>query len=95
MLNQIERWRTMALAGVLAASAAGLSGCGFAPLYAQSGVAPGLTALDVVAPEGRAGFLLREQLDDALARNRAAPAAYRMDLAVRQEQALHRHVFGD
>jgi len=36
----------------------------------------------VVAPEGRTGFLIRESLDDAFARNRSGPAAYRMNLAL-------------
>ena len=41
-----------------------------------------LSKVDVVAPQGRAGFLLRQHLDDELARNHDAPAAYRMDLRV-------------
>ena len=57
-----------------------LTGCGFAPLYGQPGVVRNLAAIDVVAPEGRTGFLIREHLDDAFAKNRAAPAAYRMHL---------------
>jgi len=70
-----------ALAAVLAASLA-LGGCGFTPLYAQPGVASGLAGIDVVAPEGRTGFLIRQHLDDALARSSAAPPAYRMQLSL-------------
>jgi len=62
------------------AACAALAGCGFAPLYAQPGVVGNLAAIDVEAPEGRTGFLIREHLDDAFAKNRAAPAAYRMRL---------------
>jgi len=67
---------------VLTAASVALSGCGFTPLYAQQGVVPSLAAIDVVAPEGRTGFLIRESLDDAFAKNRGAPAAYRMNLAL-------------
>jgi LPS-assembly lipoprotein len=73
--------RRLALA-VLAAAALGLSGCGFTPLYAQPGVISNLAAIDVVAPEGRTGFLLRQHLDDAFAKNRSAAPAYRMNLAL-------------
>jgi LPS-assembly lipoprotein len=73
--------RLLALA-VLVFAAGGLSGCGFTPLYAQQGVASNLAAIDVVAPEGRTGFLMRQHLDDAFARNRGAPAAYEMNLAI-------------
>jgi LPS-assembly lipoprotein len=70
----------MLLAGLLSASALGLAGCGFAPLYAQDSVVPKLAAIDVVAPAGRTGFLIREHLDDAFAKDRGAAPAYQMHL---------------
>lgn len=66
----------IAFAGLL------LAGCGFAPLYGQAGVAGGLAAVQVVAPEGRTGHLIREHLDDALAARPGGTPAYRMDLAL-------------
>ncbi len=72
--------RLLALAIIVASL--GLAGCGFTPLYAQPGVVSNLASIDVVAPQGRAGFLLREELDDAFAKNRAGPAAYRMNLQI-------------
>ena len=75
--------RTKVLAaGLLAGVAVALSGCGFTPLYAQQGVASNLTAVQVVAPEGRTGFLLREHLDDALGAKQGVAPAYRMNLSV-------------
>lgn len=65
---------------LLAAAAVGLAGCGFAPLYAQDRVVPKLAAIDVVAPEGRTGFLIREHLDDAFGKNRDLSPKYRMHL---------------
>ena len=70
---------------VIAASAA-LSGCGFAPLYGQPEVMPKLAAIDVEAPQGRTGFLIRQHLDDAFARKHAAPAAYHMRLALGEQR---------
>lgn len=69
---------------VLAAAAAslGLGGCGFTPLYAAPGVVSKLASIDVIAPQGRAGFLLRQHLDDAFAKNRGGPAAYAMRLGL-------------
>jgi LPS-assembly lipoprotein len=68
------------------AVAAALAGCGFAPLYARPGVTTGLAAIQVQAPEGRTGFLIREHLDDAFARNRNAAPAYRMQLALAEQR---------
>ena len=72
--------RVLALAAVFAIL--GLSGCGFTPLYAQPGLVSSLASIEVAAPDGRTGFLLRQELDDALAKNRSGPAAYRMNLAI-------------
>ena len=57
-----------------------LAGCGFTPLYAAPGVVSSLGSIDVAAPQGRAGFLLRQHLDDSLGRNPGAPATYRLQL---------------
>jgi LPS-assembly lipoprotein len=59
-----------------------LGGCGFTPLYASSGVVPKLTAINVVTPDGRTGFLLRQHLDDAFGKNQGGPIAYNMRLAL-------------
>lgn len=67
---------------LLALAGLGLSGCGFTPLYGAPGVTTTLASIDVVAPEGRAGFLIREHLDDAFAHGRTAAAAYSMELTL-------------
>ena len=67
--------------GAVAASLA-LAGCGFTPLYGAPGVTSKLASIRVVAPEGRAGYLLRQHLEDAFAANRGAPAAYAIRLAL-------------
>lgn len=72
--------RLLAFPAVGAALA--LGGCGFTPLYAQPGVVSNLAAIDVTAPQGRTGFLLRQHLDDAFAKKHGAPAKYAMRLAL-------------
>jgi LPS-assembly lipoprotein len=75
-----------ALSLTLAIAALGLSGCGFAPLYGQPGVVSNLAAIDVEAPQGRTGFLIREHLDDAFAKDRSARPAYHMQLALAEQR---------
>ena len=73
--------------GLLALSLAGLlAGCGFTPLYGTPGMSPSLASVEVDAPETRTGHLLREELDDALARDRGRPAAYRLALTVDEDR---------
>jgi LPS-assembly lipoprotein len=56
-------------AALLAVAALALSSCGFTPLYGPQSVTKGLSTIEVVAAEGRVGYLLREKLDDAFARD--------------------------
>ena len=77
--------RFVALALRLMAPA--LAGCGFTPLYATPGLSSGLSSIESVAPEGRTGFLLRQALDDALARDPASPPAWRLTMDLRESRA--------
>jgi LPS-assembly lipoprotein len=69
------------LAGGLAPA---LGGCGFTPLYASPSVASGMPAIQVVAPQGRVAYLLREDLDDALGRDKDAQPAWRLEFTLKQ-----------
>jgi len=71
---------------LLIAASAALSGCGFAPLYGQPGVVKSLAAIEIEAPQGRTGFLIREHLDDAFAKDRTAQPAYHMQLALAEQR---------
>ena len=67
----------------LTAATLALGGCaGFQPLYAQPAVVKNLAAIQVNAPSGRTGYLVRQHLDDAFAKNHSAPPAYAMDLSL-------------
>lgn len=74
----------MSLRAVVAAATLGLSGCGFQPLYGNVPMLASLRRVEVEAAKGRTGFLLQEQLDDQLARDRSEPALYRLDTAVQE-----------
>lgn len=78
--------RTRVVVGLilLALSSTGLAGCGFTPLYASGGLPGKLSSIEVVAPDGRAGYLLGQALNDALAVDRSIPSAYRLDLTLAQ-----------
>jgi LPS-assembly lipoprotein len=73
---------------VLGATLAALSlaGCGFAPLYGAPGVTSTLASVQVEAPDGRTGELIREHLDDVLAHSADAQPAYRMKLQISEQR---------
>ena len=67
----------------LAAATLALGGCaGFQPLYGDPAVVKGLAAIQVKAPEGRTGYLIRQHLDDAFAKDHSAAPVYAMDLSL-------------
>ena len=78
----MERPAKLLLTLAAAGASLALGGCGFTPLYGAPGVIPKLAAINVLQPQGRAGFLIREHLDDAFAKNRGATAAYTMRLSL-------------
>jgi LPS-assembly lipoprotein len=60
-----------------------LGGCaGFQPLYGQPQVVSGLAGIQVEAPSGRTGYLMRQHLDDAFAHDASAPPAYTMQISL-------------
>ncbi|CAN5247173.1 LPS assembly lipoprotein LptE [soil metagenome] len=73
-------------ATLLAIGALTLSACGFTPLYGPETVSKGLGSIEVVAPEGRAGYLLREKLDDALARDVNLLPTHRLVYTVKEQR---------
>ncbi len=60
-----------------------VASCGLSPMYAGGGsgaVAQGLAAIDVPAIEGRAGWLVRNALNDRLGAAGAVSPRYRLDV---------------
>ncbi len=70
--------------GVIGLAAAPLAGCGFTPLYATPGLSSGLSSIQVESPDGRVAYLVRESLDDDLARDKNADPAWRLTFTVNQ-----------
>jgi LPS-assembly lipoprotein len=81
----MDRRRTSWLAAGFVGLAAGpLAGCGFTPLYATPGLSSGLSSIQVESPDGRVAYLIRESLDDDLARDKNAAPAWRLTFTVDQ-----------
>ncbi len=72
--------RGLALTALLAGFSA-LAGCGFTPLYGEAAMA-GLARVEVLTPDTRLGYRLRERLEDALLFDRAATPAWRLEVAL-------------
>ena len=75
-----------ALALIAVAGALAASGCGFTPLYGETGVGADLARIAVSTPDNRLGYRLREQLEDAFGRNAAATPLYRLTTEVTQQR---------
>ncbi|CAN5470126.1 LPS assembly lipoprotein LptE [soil metagenome] len=73
-------------AALMATATLALSACGFTPLYGPQTVTKGLGAIEVVAPEGRSGYLVREQLDDALARDVNVLPSHRLVFTLKEQR---------
>jgi LPS-assembly lipoprotein len=73
------------LAAGVVVSALGLAGCaGFQPLYGDRAVVRSLASIEFDAPQGRAGYLMRQHLDDRFGKTQATSAApsYRMNFNI-------------
>jgi LPS-assembly lipoprotein len=70
-------------------AALALAGCGFTPMYAQPGVAGGMSHIQVVAPKGRIGYLLGESLDDDFGRAKGEAPLYRLDMELTELRQAH------
>jgi LPS-assembly lipoprotein len=78
--------RAILVALLLGSLAAPLGACGFTPLYAESTLTSGMTHIQVVAPDGREGYLLREALDDELGHDKGSTPEYRLEMEVGQNR---------
>lgn len=77
--------RALALAAALMASGL-VAGCGFTPLYAETGVAGTLSRIAIAAPDTRMGFVLRGQLEDAFAVESGQTPLWRLTTEIEQSR---------
>lgn len=75
--------RSLLLAAV---AVAGLSGCGFTPLYGETGVGSSLSRIAVTTQDDRLGYRVREQLEDALGRDGSQAPVWRLETALEQSR---------
>lgn len=91
MSGKVQWGKAIAVVLALGVTTPGLTACaGFAPVYARPSAA-GMRHIAVEVPNTRTGFLVRESLEDALAWDRSAPAAYRLKVTLyehRQSRGL-------
>lgn len=80
-MNRLNIAALIAATGLLAGCAGPLGE--FRPLYATA-AGPGLSRIETRSPDGRIGYLLREELDDALGPDRSQPPLYRLVLTVKE-----------
>lgn len=60
----------------------GLAGCGFTPLYGDTGVGASLSRISVTTQDDRLGYRVREQLEDALGRDAAQAPLWRLEAVI-------------
>jgi LPS-assembly lipoprotein len=75
--------RTLVLAAV---AVLGLSGCGFTPLYGETGVGSSLSRIAVTTQDDRLGYRVREQLEDALGRDGSQAPLWRLETTLEQSR---------
>ena len=78
--------RAAAVLALALVSATGLSGCGFTPLYAESGAGSVLSRIAVTTQDDRLGYRVREQLEDALGRDGAQQPLWRLQTTIDQSR---------
>ena len=71
---------------LLIVTALGLSGCGFTPLYGETGVGSSLSRIAVTTQDNRLGYRVREQLEDALGRDGSQAPLWRLETALEQSR---------
>ena len=76
-------------AALIALALPALGACGFTPLYAQPGVAANMRHIQVVAPQGREGFLIRQSLDDDFGYDKGDAPTYRLEMEITPSRQAH------
>lgn len=77
--------RALLLAAAIIVPMAGLSGCGFTPLYGD-GAGASLSRIAVSTQDDRLGYRVREQLEDALGRDGAQAPLWRLETVIQQSR---------
>jgi LPS-assembly lipoprotein len=74
----------LAVCATLAISAASLSGCGFAPLYAKTGLTANLSQVAIEVPQTRTGYFLEQDLRNGLGGDEASPKTFLLTIGMKE-----------
>ncbi len=74
----------LAVCAAIGLSAVSLSGCGFAPLYAQTGLTTNLSQVAIDVPQTRTGYFLEQDLRNGLGGDDASPKAYKLTIKMKE-----------
>lgn len=76
--------RLLAACTVFSLSAISLTGCGFAPLYAQTGLTTDLSQVAIDVPQTRTGYFLEQDLRNGLGGDDASSKAFKLSIAMKE-----------
>ena len=74
----------LAVFTVIGLSAVSLSGCGFAPLYAKTGLTANLSQVAIEVPQTRTGYFLEQDLRNGLGGDDASPKAFLLTIGMKE-----------
>lgn len=63
-----------------------LAGCGFTPIYGETGLGSSLSRIAVTTQDDRLGYRVREQLEDALGRDGGQEPLWRLETTLEQSR---------
>ncbi len=75
----------LAACTVIGLSATSLTGCGFAPLYAQTGLTTSLSQVAISVPQTRTGYFLEQDLRNGLGGDDASPKVYKLVISMKEK----------
>ena len=74
----------LAVCTVISLSASSLTGCGFVPLYAQTGLTNSLSQVAIDVPQTRTGYFLEQDLRNGLGGDQTSPKAYLLTISMKE-----------
>jgi LPS-assembly lipoprotein len=74
----------LAVCTVIGVSAISLTGCGFVPLYAKTGLTANLSQVAIEVPQTRTGYFLEQDLRNGLGGDEASSKAFLLTIGMRE-----------
>ncbi len=74
----------LAACTMLVVSAVSLTGCGFAPLYAKTGLTANLSQVAIEVPQTRTGYFLEQDLRNGLGGDESSPKTFLLTIGMKE-----------